>query len=179
MNPPRYVAICNPDGKRWQAFARELAGFWRERRVTPDVVVVPWKDLVARDGCLDGLPAFDRPAVVRLESPGRDFDVTKLLIAAGAHEVNEASMDWLSLPYQKGKLIRPGLLHRGFCRVLRGLREAFHARPHLMPLACPLAVAEMFDKNATAARLTAAGIPCPPSLPPPATSYELLAELRR
>jgi hypothetical protein len=180
MPPPRYVAICNPDGKRWQAYARELAGFWQQHGVVPEVDVLPWKLVVPRDGCLDGLPAFDRPAVVRLESPGRDFEVTKLLLAAGQRE--ESSNDgseWLSLPYRKGQLLRPGLLHRGFCRVLRGLRRSFDSRPHLTPLACPLAIAELFDKNATAARLSAAGIPCPPSLAAPASPAALLAELRR
>ncbi|HMF12831.1 MAG TPA: hypothetical protein VKE94_11010, partial [Gemmataceae bacterium] len=145
MSPPRYVAICNPDGKRWQAYARELAGWWREQGLAPEVEVVPWKSIVPRDGFLDGMPAFDQPAIVRLESPGRDFEVTKLLLAAGAREAGDVSTDWSSLPYQKGKLIRPGLLHRGFCRVLRGLREAFDARPQLTPLACPRAVAELFD----------------------------------
>src|SRR5208283_716297 len=60
-------------------------------------------------------------------------------------------------------------------------RRAFDARRHLQPLSCPLAVAELFDKNATADRLRAADIPCPPSLPPllvSTTPAELLAELR-
>jgi hypothetical protein len=39
-------------------------------------------------------------------------------------------------------------------------------------------VAELHDKNATAARLTAAGVPCPPSLQPPATPEQLLDALR-
>src|SRR5207248_3936148 len=86
--------------------------------------------------------------------------------------------DWLGLPYRTGLLVRPGLLHRGFVRVLRGLRQSLDRRPHLRPLACPLAVAEMFDKNATAARLETAGIPCPPSLTAPPTAAELLEVLR-
>ncbi|OAI46129.1 hypothetical protein AYO44_11870 [Planctomycetaceae bacterium SCGC AG-212-F19] len=177
MIPPRYVAICNPDGKRWQAYARELSDYCQQRGLVPEVEVVPWNLVVPRDGCLNGLAAFDRPAIVRLESPGRDFDVIKLLLAAGARDAGDASTDWLALTYQKGKLIRPGLLHRGFCRVLRGLRQAFNARPHLTPLACPLAIAELFDKNATAARLTAAGLPCPPSLTPPSSPAALLTDL--
>jgi hypothetical protein len=175
----RYVGIANPDGKRWRAYAQDLNAFWTARGVQPEVEVVPWSAVVPRDGNLDDLPAFDRPALVRLESPGRDFEVTKLLLQVGVREVpEEAGRDWASLPYRKGLLLRPGLLYRGFCRVLRGLRRSFDVRPHLTPLACPLAVAELFDKNATAARLTAAGIPCPPSLDPPATPEGLLDELR-
>jgi hypothetical protein len=179
MGEPRYVVIANPDGRRWQTYARELADFWQERDVRPEVEVVPWREVVPRDGNLDGLAAFDRPALVRLESPGRDYEVARLLLQAGTRAVpHEAVTDWLALPYQKGRLVRPGLLYQGFCRVLEGLRRALDARPHLRPLACPLAVAELFDKNATSARLEAAGVPTPPSLEPPATPGRLLAALR-
>jgi glutathione synthase/RimK-type ligase-like ATP-grasp enzyme len=174
---PRYVAIANPDGKRWRTYAGELSAFWEARGVRPEVEVVPWRAVVPRDGDLDGLAAFDRPALVRLESPGRDFEVTRLLLQAGAREDGDDA-DWHALPYRKGELVRPGLLYRGFRRVLRGLRRSFDARPHLRPLSCPLAVAELFDKRATQARLGAAGIPCPPSLEPPADPEQLLAALR-
>jgi hypothetical protein len=177
--PPRYVILANPDSKRYQPYAHDLFGFWQERGVEPDVEVVPWSVVVPRDGNLAGLAAFDRPALVRLESPGRDFEVAKLLLQAGAREVPDLpATDWTALPYRKGQLVRPGLLYRGFCRVLRGLRRAFDARPHLRPLTCPLAVEELFDKNATCDRLRAADIPCPPSLDVlPSHSYWLVQEL--
>jgi hypothetical protein len=180
MRAPRYVVLANPGSLRWQAYEPELRAFWTERGVTPEVELVPWAEVVPRDGDLDGLAAFDRPALVRLESPGRDWEVAKLLLQAGAREVHgEEKTDWLSLPYRKGWLVRPGLFYAGFRRVLRGLKASFDRRPHLRPLACPLAVAEMFDKNATCARLSAAGVPCPPSLPAPDTPEELLDLLRR
>jgi glutathione synthase/RimK-type ligase-like ATP-grasp enzyme len=181
MSPtPRYIAIVNPDSKRWQTYAPELRAFWRERSVEPEIEVVPWREIVPHDGDLDGFAAFERPALVRMESPGRDFEVTKLLLQAGERATGTASgSDWNILAFQKGRLLRPRLLYQGFCRVLAGLRRSFDRRPYLTPLACPLAVAEMFDKNATCARLTAADIPCPPTLPAPDTPDELLAELRR
>ena len=83
MPTPRYVAIANPAGKRWQAYRPELEAFWAERGAIPEVEVVPWSAVVPRDGDLDGLAAFDRPALVRLESPGRDWDVARLLLQAG------------------------------------------------------------------------------------------------
>jgi hypothetical protein len=176
---PRYVAIANPDGKRWQAYAPELTAFWREQGVEPEVEVVPWRQVVPRDGDLDGLSAFDRPALVRLESPGRDWEVTRLLLQAGSRAADDHAADWSHLPYEKGRLVRPGLLYEGFRRVLIGLRAAFDRRPHLRPLSCPLAVAELFDKNATSARLAAADIPCPPSLEASQTPEALLELLRR
>jgi hypothetical protein len=179
MAAPRYVAIANPDGKRWQTYSRDLLAFWEERGNRPDVEVVPWNVIVPRDGNLDGLGAFDRPALVRLESPGRDAEVARLLLQAGLRAAPEEAADgWEPPPYLKGRVVRPRLLYRGFCRVLEGLRQAFDARPHLRPLSCPLAVAQVFDKNATSARLGAAGIPTPPSLDPPGTPEQLLAVLR-
>jgi glutathione synthase/RimK-type ligase-like ATP-grasp enzyme len=177
--PPRYLMLANADSKRWQAYAHDLTAFWQDRRIQPEVHLIPWREIVPCLGNLDAMPLFDTPALVRLESPGRDFEVMKLLLKAGAAaDLQEPPRDWLSLPYSKGQLVRPGLLHAGFRRVLHGLRLAFDSRPHLAPLACPLAVAELFDKRATAARLTAAGLPCPPSLPAPANPEELLDGLR-
>lgn len=175
----RYIAVANPDSKRWHAYSQELTNFWQGREVTPKFEVIPWSTVVPRDGDLDGLTMFDEATVMRLESPGRDFEVMKLLLQAGQREVPaESQNDWATLPDRKGQLVRPGLFYQGFCRVLRGLRRSFDQRPRLQPLACPLAVAELFDKNATSVRLTAADIPCPPSLCPPPSAKELLVELR-
>jgi hypothetical protein len=175
----RQVILANPDSKRWHLYHRELEAFWADRGVSADFELVPWHTIVPRDGSLDGLTAFARPALVRLESPGRDYAVARLLLDAGRRDYPHRPDDWNALPDQKGRLLHPGLLYLGFRRVLAGLRMAFDRRPYLRPLACPLAIADMFDKTATTARLVAAGLPCPPSLPVPATSGELLDLLRR
>ncbi len=180
MPTPRYVLIANPGTKRCETYRRELLAFWAARGVTPEVELVPWAELVPRDGSLDGLAAFDRPAVVRLESPGKDDRVTRLLLESGARDdPAEPACDWRTLEIPKGLLVRPGLWYRGFRRVLRGLRRAFDARPHLTPTACPLAVAEMFDKTATAAKLHAAGVPVPNWLANPQAVYAELDEAGR
>jgi hypothetical protein len=176
MPAPRYLLIANPGTKRCEAYRRELLAFWAARGATPEVELVPWADVVPRDGALDGLPAFDRPAVVRLESPGKDDAVFRLLLEAGARDdPAEPPRDWRALETPKGLLLRPGLWYRGFRRVLRGLRRAFDARPHLAPTACPLAVAEMFDKTATSERLRAAGVPVPDWLADPRDVFAALA----
>lgn len=146
----RLVLIANPGTPRCEAFCRaaEACG------VRP--VVVPWAEVIPADGCLDHMPGFDEPGVVRLESPGKDPAVTRLLLSAG-----DPHADWRSVPLPKGILLRPGLQYLGFVRVLQGLRRSFDARPHLRPTACPLAVARMFDKNGTLADLNAAGVPVP------------------
>lgn len=178
MPAPRYVLIANPGTERCETYRRELAAFWAARGETPDVTLVPWADLVPRDGSLDDLPAFDRPAVVRLESPGKDTDVARLLLEAGGRDdPAEPPRDWRALEIPKGLLVRPGLMHRGFCRVLRGLRRSFDARPHLTPTASPLAVAAMFDKTATAWKLRKAGVPVPDMLDRPLDRQALVPDL--
>ncbi len=177
MIAPRYVLIANPGTKRCELYRAELLAYWSARGVTPDVEVVPWAEVVARDGNLDELRAFDTPSLVRMESPGKSDTATRLLLEAGARDdPSEPPRDWRALELPKGLLVRPGLLYRGFRRVLRGLRKSFDARPHLNPTACPLAVAEMFDKAATRRKLEAAGVPVPETVEPQDTD-ECLARL--
>jgi hypothetical protein len=122
--PPRYVLIANPGTKRCETYRRELVSWWAARGAAPDLEVVPWADVVSRDGNLDGLPAFDRAAVVRLGSPGKDDHVARLLLEAGARgDPAEPPADyWRTHPTPRGLLLRPGVWYRGFRRVLAGLR---------------------------------------------------------
>src|SRR5262245_31959716 len=136
MPLPRLVLIANPGSKRADAFLGDLDELARDRGDRPDVELVPWSVVVPRLGDLGGLSAFDRPALVRLESPGRDFGVARQLLAAA-----DPATDWAALPPRIGWLIRPGLFYRGFVRVLEGLRASFADRPHLTPLADPRDVA--------------------------------------
>jgi hypothetical protein len=160
--PPRYILIANPGTKRCDTYRAELSAYFAARRVAHELEVVPWTEVAARDGNLDGLPAFDSPAIVRLESPGKSDDATRFFLEAGARDdPSEPPRDWRTLELPKGLLVRPGLHYRGFRRVLTGLRKSFDARPHLKPTACPLAVAAMFDKCETCRKLEAAGVPVP------------------
>jgi glutathione synthase/RimK-type ligase-like ATP-grasp enzyme len=168
MTPPRYVLIANPGTKRCETYLRELRTFWVNRGATPEVEVVPWADVVARDGCLDELPTFDRAAVVRLESPGKDDHVLRLMLQTGARgNPAEPRRDWQSVELPMGLLLKPGLWYRGFRHVLYGLKRSFKERRHLRPAACPLAIAEMFDKTRTSEKLDAAGVPTPKWLADP------------
>ena len=175
---PRYVVVCNPDTPRGRAYPAELRDFWAARGVTPEVVVVPWADVVPVDGCLDGLPAFDRPAVVKLESPGKSDAVYRQLLDAGSREMPlEPRRSWADLALPKGLLVRPGLHFAGFRRVLRGLKTSFAARPHLTPTADPDAVALMFDKTAAAEKMRTVGVPVPTELRPERSWPDAFARL--
>jgi hypothetical protein len=176
--PPRYILIANPGTKRCETYRSELNSYWQARGATVELEVVPWAEIIPRDGNLDALPAFDRPAVVRMESPGKDDNAARLLLEAGARDdPAEPPRDWRGLELPKGLLVRPGLLYRGFKRVLGGLRKALDARPYLKPTACPLAIAAMFDKIVTARKLIRAEVPVPDMVDPQTDAAGLLAEL--
>jgi hypothetical protein len=163
--PSRYVMIANPGTKRCETYRTEFGAYWQARGAAVELEVVPWAEVISRDGNLDELKAFDSPAIVRMESPGKDDNATRLLLEAGAREnPSEPARNWRELDLPKGLLVRPGLLYRGFRRVLRGLRKSFDVRPHLKPTACPLAIAEMFDKRATCRKLEKASVPLPEML---------------
>ena len=96
---PRYIAIANPDSKRWRAYAADLSTFWRERGVEANIEVIPWRDVVPHLGRLDETILPNTPAIVRLESPGRNEEVTRLLLAAGAAcTPGETVQDWQTAP---------------------------------------------------------------------------------
>lgn len=162
----RFLLIANECGRRRHSFSEEWERYWNGRQPVWELHHLQWSDVIARNGDVSGLIPNDCPAVVRLESPGEDFHVTRELLRVG--QIAEGGgTDWSNINYQLGRLLRPGLLHRGFRSVLQGLHESFTSRPDLEPLSCPLAVAEMFDKNRTSTRLQVAGLPVPESFAPP------------
>ena len=50
MTTPRFVIVANRGAKRWETYEPALRGFWQARGVTPEVELVPWREVVPRDG---------------------------------------------------------------------------------------------------------------------------------
>ena len=79
--------------------------------------------------------------------------------------------------YRKGELVEPRLQYAGFRCVLEGLARSLDARPHLMRIACPRAIAELFDKRATATS-TKRSLPTPRWSRRPAPRSDSCAAIR-
>src|SRR4051812_6243834 len=78
---PRFVVVGNPGGRRVALFQDAL----RSAGLRP-ARVVAWADLLAGTVSLaDVVRAGD---VVRLESPGKDWEVERAILAAGADEID-------------------------------------------------------------------------------------------
>jgi hypothetical protein len=132
--------------------------------------VIAYRDLL--DG-RDSLTAALRPGcLVRLESPGRDFEVEKRLIALGAAEpetedtaaafIDAAAA--LRLEADRGRLRYIRQWYRGFRALLRRLRNEAAGVRGVRFLNHPDDVAAMFDKRLCQARFAAAGVPVPARL---------------
>lgn len=160
MPAPRLIVIADPEGRRWQQLQQEA----NEAASPFELSVVSWADILDCEGQLDGLAEFDEPALVRVDSTGENFDLTRKLISIGARRGGKRSSpekDWSALEYRKGWLAHPRLAWLGWKHVLLNLEQSFEARSQLQPLARPSHIAAMFDKLETSARIREAGLPCP------------------
>ncbi|MEQ4304313.1 STM4014 family protein [Plantactinospora sp. B6F1] len=134
------VVVGNPENRRvalFRAAATEAA---------VPVAVLPWRRLAA------GPVRLPRAAVVRIDSPGEDAEVDRLLRGADR-------------PAEHGEIVGLAAWYAGFRAALGRLDQAARSAGATL-LNDPADVLAMFDKRACHARLAAARVPVPPALPP-------------
>ncbi|MFC8093349.1 STM4014 family protein [Streptomyces sp. NPDC057301] len=138
---PRFAVVGNPENRRVALFAEAVrtAGL-------PAPRVVAWKDVLRTGGA-----EFDAMELVRIDSPGENADVDRLLRGAADPTRVEGSARW----------------YAGFTAALRGLRGGVR-------LDDTGELAVLFDKRRCHAALDAAGVPVPAS----PTSGERAAPVR-
>ncbi|GIJ43191.1 hypothetical protein Val02_00770 [Virgisporangium aliadipatigenens] len=143
------TVVGNPDNRRVTLF---LAAARRRRLPAPEVL--PWRDVLA-----GARPA--RGALLRIDSPGEDPEVDRLLRGAAT-------------PARHGELIGTAAAYRGLVRAARALEAA--AGTVLNP-ADDIAV--LCDKRRCHAVLRAAGVPVPAALPSTVDGYPALRAAMR
>jgi hypothetical protein len=126
------------------------------------MVLIPWRDLI--NGHADLRQIVRRDDLVRIDSPGRDFETERLLLLAGRsnHAPWAAKME--NLADDRGLIRWPALWYEGFCRVLDQLAAQLAACAPHRQMTDPADIQAMFDKTATHARLQRSGVTVPPAI---------------
>lgn len=157
------VIIADPNSMRAHSFCSELRAYDLETGRSSTVTIIDWEQVCAKGGRIaDLLP--DQPAILRIESPARDFGVIRALIKAGERaagmipsERDEGGHGWIASPLG---------VFEGLRACLSGIEETLAECPHIVSPARPGDIATLFDKNLTSACLKQWGIPVPPYFHP-------------
>lgn len=169
------MIVGNPSSLRVQLFAEALARNGCQR---PHV----WSYVDVLGGRLD-LGAVPPRAIVRIESPGKDFAIEQRLLALGASDAAAEGSPWLAADalcqhaHEPGRILFPRQWYLGFCRALRAFQTALQDRGDVLLSAWPADIEILFDKPRCHARCRAADIPVPDALPPIGSYDELVAEM--
>ena len=157
---PGIVLVAPPNSRRVRAYQTTL-----EQLGLPPARVLAYTDLLAgRAQLADHLRAGD---VLRYESPGEDWPTERALLELGRGQHDEEgtflSVEQLPEAAELGRLWASRQWFLGFRAALRLLDEQrLQAAPHRLMNAADDILC-MFDKVATTARLTAAGLKVPPN----------------
>ncbi|MFK3982242.1 STM4014 family protein [Micromonospora sp. NPDC050397] len=153
MNPGApLVVVGNPGNRRITGFLAAAVGTW-----TGPVQVLPWRRLA------EGPVTLPDGAVVRVDSPGEDAEVDRLLRGAAD-------------PPAHGEILGGAAWYAGLRAALDRLAEA-GAQAGATLLNDPADIAVLFDKRACHARLAGAGVPVPAALPVSPGDYRELRDL--
>jgi len=161
----RFVLLGNPGSRRVEFFQEALA-----RAGLPPARLVAYADILAGSASL--APHLSAGAIVRIESPGKSFEVERGLIALGADAMEEnrepgARIDRegaLALSDEKGRIRFPRQAYLGFRALCDRFSRDLAGAPGARVMNSPGDIVTMFDKRLCHARFLAAGIPVPRSL---------------
>ncbi|HEU0174930.1 MAG TPA: STM4014 family protein [Blastocatellia bacterium] len=162
--PDHFVVIGNPGSRRVEFFQAALARL----RLTA-AHVISYLDLISGK---DELPRLVRDgSIVRIESPGKDFEVERALIATGADVADgDERFDRVSrreaerLSFERGRILYPRQWYLGYCATLQLIERQLAERPPHRLMNSPAEIALMFDKIACHQSLDSRGVPAPRSL---------------
>lgn len=176
--PLDLVVIGNSSDKRVQLFQETLA-----KLNLPKARLVEYLDLIT--GRVMLADVLTSATLVRIESPGRDFEVERALLALGAEceEPDEAGKYVRlsrraveALHFDKGLILPSRQWYLGYCKVLEMIASQV-APEQLFNLTADIQL--MFDKRACHALLSEQGIAVPASLGPVHSYEDLLAVMQQ
>lgn len=182
---PDFVVLGNPGCPRVAAFRAAL-----DRLGLPPARLVPYLDVIA--GRVAMADVIRPGSVLRIESPGRDFEVERALVAEGADVADldgddDSSFpapsridryDALRCPFDRGLIFHPRQWYLGFREVLRRLDRQLRDCPPHGVMNAPAAIEVLFEKPRCHRILTARGASCPRAIGPVRSYDELMSRMR-
>ncbi|MBE9128464.1 MULTISPECIES: STM4014 family protein [unclassified Coleofasciculus] len=139
--PINFIIVGNSENRRVGFFQQAL-----ERCGLEPATVVSYSDLIAGR---DTLEQFNKPnTIIRFDSPEKNFEVEKALIAAGADVLDAgnhqriSAVDAMRLEFDKGRILYPRQLYLGW----RHLLHQWGNQLRCSTMNHPVEIAQMFDK---------------------------------
>lgn len=175
--PFELVVLGNPGSRRLVSLDLAL-----EQSGMPPARVVPYLEYLCGRARLADL--IREGNVLRIESPGQNFEVERAILADGAEllppdssvRIDRAELDRLS--FDHGRILGPKQWYLGFSRLLTRIEQDRASCPVHAVMNAPGSIGLLFDKTRCHARLIAEGLPCPRALGP-IVSYDALRDRMR
>lgn len=178
--PPsaRFVVLGPPADRRVALFQQALTGLGH-----PAACVIPYAELLSGRVALWDL--VQPGTILRVESPGKDFETERMLIAAGAGAAEAEGCERISakaainLPFERGRLRYTRQWYLGLCAALQLVAAQLEQCPSRGAMSAPGEIAVMFDKRACHERLSRHDIAVPPALGPVHSFDELMSRMEQ
>lgn len=173
-----YFIIGIPESRRVTLFQAALARLGR-----PPAQVLSYLDLL--NDRIDLSLIVREGAILRIESPGKDFDVERALLARGASIEDDPNYDRLSsaavagLAFDRGRILYPRQWYLGYRSLLQKISEQLARCPEHRLMNRPDDIAVMFDKPLCHRRLGEFMVPVPQALGSYGSYEELREAMRR
>jgi hypothetical protein len=161
--PTKIIVVGNPDNRRVALFQTALAnsGF-------PPAIVVSYEDLLAQRIALSDIVVPG--SLVRIESPGENFEVEKALLRAGESEALSEGGPCLShkeiqgLSPDLGLILNPRQSYLGYRKLLIDIAQQLGECEGVTLMSQPTDITTMFDKRLCHALCLSQNVPVPDSL---------------
>lgn len=170
-HPGRIVVIGHAN-----ACATQLLRNAVSRRAGATMHVIPWADLLA--GRADLRQVVRARDVVRIESPGKDDQVERLLLLAGKPDDAAWTFRIQSLAPDRGRIWWSAVWYHGLCNTLDRITSQLKECPRHQITSEVDDIKTMFDKTATHERLRSSAVPIPPAIGRISGYEHLLDEMR-
>jgi YheC/D like ATP-grasp len=175
---PRFVVLGNLENRRIHLFQQALS-----RLSLPAATLVSWQDFLT--GRVHLTKCIEPGSVLRIESPGENFEVEKLLLALGVDETVQENSACISKSEAAALTLDPGRIrysrqwYLGFSAALQQIESQLVECPPSSMMNTPAVVAMIFDKRQCHAHLCENDIPVPYALPPIHCFDDLLEKMHK